>query len=68
MSHPAAGLHHAIERLRRWRTASRTMSWRKRSHARQRFARELDAVGAELLDLWRLPPPASLSPERRSRP
>lgn len=65
---PASGLHHAVERLRRWPHAlSHPTRLRRQGHVRRRLKRELDAIGAALFDLWRLRP-ASRSPERRPHP
>ena len=64
----AAGLYHAVERLRRWPHArSHRTPFRRRRHIRHRIARELDAIGGALLDLYRLPP-RTVEPQRRVRP
>ena len=61
----ASGLHHAAERLHRWSHLHRaTQKRRKQGYIRHQLAREMDAIGAAILDVYRLPPPDSLTSER----
>ena len=64
---PAAGLFHAAERLHRWQHSMvRNSKYRKRGCIRRRVLREIDVIGAAILDIYRLPPPGLLTPDRRA--
>ena len=64
-----SGLRHAAERIHRWpHSRRRIVRPRNRDHLSRRITLELDLISQALLDVYRLPPPASLTPERRAAP